>query len=143
MIDSTDRRTVLGLFLTGAVASAASAQSTSTPATSPAAEARPRQLFLFLFGPGPNWRPGVPMRQQDLREHAAYHDRLVREGRGFAGGGYVGMEGGMAIIRAADRAEAEAMLAIDPAIVNGVFAAEIREWRPRFHTDQRLVETVG
>ena len=102
--------------------------------------AQARQLFLFLFSPGPNWREDVPMRQQDLREHAAYHDRLVREGRGFAGGGYVGMEGGMAIVRAADRAEAEAILAADPAILNGVFAVELREWRPRFHTDAPLVE---
>ena len=84
----------------------------------------------------------MPMRQQDLREHAAYHDRLVREGRGFAGGGYVGMDGGMAIVRAADLAEAQAILAADPAVVNGVFAAEIRQWRPRFHTDGALVEAV-
>jgi uncharacterized protein YciI len=117
------------------------------PAAAPAAVQSPtqetagaRQLFLFLFRPGPNWREGVPMRQQNLREHAAYHDRLVREGRGFAGGGYVGMDGGMAIVRAADRAEAEAILAADPAILNGVFAAELREWRPRFHTDVPLVE---
>lgn len=108
------------------------------PAQSVPAQAR--QLFLFLFSPGPSWRPGVPMRQQDLREHAAYHDRLVREGRGFAGGGYVGMDGGMAIVRAADRAEAQAILAADPAIVNGVFVADLRQWTPRFHTDQRLVE---
>ena len=110
-------------------------------AQAPAREAaQARQLFLFLFSPGPNWREGVPMHRQDLREHAAYHDRLVREGRGFAGGGYVGMEGGLAIVRAADRAEAEAILAADPAILNGVFAADLREWRPRFHSDVPLVE---
>lgn len=136
MIDSTDRRAVLGLFLGIAGVSAAHAQTPTSSATTP-----PRQLFLFLFAPGPTWRPGVPMRQQDLREHAAYHDRLVREGRGFAGGGYVGMEGGMAIVRAADRAEAQAMLAADPAILNGVFVAELRQWQPRFHTEGRLIET--
>ena len=80
------------------------------------------------------------MRQQDLREHAAYHDRLVREGRGVAGGGYVGMDGGMAIIRAVNLAEAQAMLSADPAIVNGVFAADLRQWVPRFHSDAPLVE---
>jgi uncharacterized protein YciI len=100
----------------------------------------PRQLFLFLFRPGPAWREGVPMRQQDLRAHAAYHAQLLREGRSFAGGGYVGMDGGLAIVRAADRAEAEAMLAADPAILNGVFAAEIRQWAPRFHGPGALVE---
>lgn len=136
MIDSTDRRTLLGLFLGAGIAATAEAQPASVTAPPP------RQLFLFLFSPGPNWRPGVPMRQQDLRDHAAYHDRLVREGRGFAGGGYVGMEGGMAIVRAADRAEADAILAADPAILNGVFAAEIRQWQPRFHTPQPLVEAA-
>jgi len=101
-----------------------------------------RELFLFLFRPGPAWVAGRPMHQQDLRAHGAYHAALVREGRAAAGGGYVGMEGGMAIVRAADLAEAEAILAADPAIANGVFAAEIRQWRPRFHSDRPLVEAA-
>jgi len=80
------------------------------------------------------------MRQQELREHAAYHSRLVQEGRSVAGGGYVGEDGGMAIVRAADLAEAQAMLAADPAIVNGVFVAQLRQWAPRFHSPAPLVE---
>jgi uncharacterized protein len=107
------------------------------PEPTPAA---PRQLFLFLYRPGPAWRPGVPMAQQDLRAHGAYHARLVHEGRSVAGGGYVGEEGGMAIVRAANLEEARAMLVADPAIQNGVFAAEIRQWRPRFHSEVPLVE---
>jgi len=110
------------------------------PASTEGAAAPPRQLFLFLFRPGPAWQAGVPMRQQNLREHGTYHARLVREGRSVAGGGYVGEEGGMAIIRAADLTEAQAMLAADPAIQNGVFAAELRQWQPRFHSDRPLVE---
>jgi uncharacterized protein YciI len=106
----------------------------------PGPAAAPRQLFLFLYRPGPAWRVGVPMREQDLRAHAAYHAQLLHEGRSFAGGGYVGEEGGMAIVRAADRAEAEAMLAADPAIRNGVFTAELRQWAPRFHNERPLVE---
>jgi uncharacterized protein YciI len=126
------RLVFLALLLAGAPAAAQ---------TAPAATAiSPRQLFLFLFRPGPAWRPGVPMRQQDLRAHAAYHARLLAEGRSFAGGGYVGEDGGLAIVRAADMAEARAMLAADPAIVNGVFVAELRQWAPRFHNEQPLVE---
>jgi uncharacterized protein YciI len=119
---------LLALMLTGA----------QTP-PEPGAAA-PRQLFLFLYRPGPAWRPGVPMPRQDLRAHGVYHARLVREGRGVAGGGYVGEEGGMAIVRAATLEEARAMLAADPAIQNGVFAAEIRQWQPRFHSEAPLVE---
>jgi uncharacterized protein YciI len=123
-----------------ALVMAVTAVPAAAQSSSQGAAVQARQLFLFLFSPGPAWQPGVPMRQQDLREHAAYHDRLVREGRGFAGGAYRGMDGGMAIIRAADLAEAQAMLAADPAIVNGVFVAELRQWVPRFHSEQRLVE---
>jgi uncharacterized protein YciI len=127
---------LLAIALPLAWAAPAIAQTTAAAATAQPA----RQLFLFLFRPGPAWRAGVPMREQDLRAHAAYHAQLLREGRSFAGGGYIGMDGGLAIVRAVDRAEAEAMLAADPAILNGVFAAEIREWRPRFHNEAPLVE---
>jgi uncharacterized protein len=121
---------------------ASAATPTAAPAQAPAepAAAAPRQLFLFLFRPGPAWRAGVPMHQQDLRAHGAYHARLVREGRSVAAGGYVGEDGGMAIIRAASLEEAQAMLAADPAILNGVLAAELRPWAPRFHSDAPLVE---
>jgi uncharacterized protein YciI len=117
----------------------------AAPAQPPAgaSAAQPgRQLFLFVYRPGPAWRAGVPMRQQDLRAHGAYHARLVEEGRSVAGGGFVGLDGGMAIVRAANLAEAEAMLAADPAIINGVFAADIRHWQPRFHSPAPLVEAA-
>ena len=120
----------LALMLAGAPA----------PAQPEPAAAAPRQLFLFLYRPGPAWRAGRPMREQDLRAHAAYHARLLGEGRGFAGGGYVGEDGGLAIVRAAGIEEARAMLAADPAIQNRVFAAELRQWAPRFHNDAPLVE---
>jgi uncharacterized protein YciI len=118
----------------------AGAQTPAAPAPASQPAAQPRQLFLFLYRPGPAWRAGVPMARQDLREHAAYHARLVREGRSAAAGGYAGEDGGMAIVRAANRAEAEAILAADPAIRNGVFVAELRQWAPRFHNDAPLVE---
>jgi uncharacterized protein YciI len=120
---------ILSLLLAAALPSSAGAQ----PAASPT------PLFLFLYRPGPAWRAGVPMQRQDLRAHADYHARLVREGRSFAAGGFVGLDGGMAIVRAANRTEAEAMLAADPAILNGVFAAEVRQWAPRFRTNAPLV----
>ena len=109
----------------------ASAQSGSPPT---------RDLYLFLFRPGPAWVANQPMAQQNLGAHGAYHAGLVREGRSVAGGGYVGMDGGMAIVRAADAAEAREILAADPAIQSGVFAAEIRQWKPRFYSNQPLVE---
>lgn len=129
----TTRRTLLGSILAALAMGAAAAQA---PQPAPAGTGH---LFLFLFRPGPAWRHGEPMSRQDLRAHAAYHSRLVSEGRGFAGGGYVGEDGGMAIIRAPSRAEAQAILDADPAIVSGVFVAELRQWAPRFHPPAPLV----
>ena len=118
----------------------AGAQSQAPPPAAEPATTAPRRLFLFFYRPGPAWRAGRPMREQDLRAHAAYHARLLSEGRAFAGGGYVGEDGGLAIVRAAGLDEARAILAADPAIQNGVFVAEIRQWAPRFHNDRPLVE---
>ena len=108
-------------------------------AQAPAADP-PRQLFVIHYSPGPAWRPGRPMREQDLRAHGTYYAGLLREGRVFAGGGYVGEDGGLAIVRAANLAEAQALLAADPAISSGVFVATLRQWAPRFYSDGRLVE---
>ena len=106
------------------------------------ATAQPRagaqQLFLFQYAPGPAWRAGAPLREQGLGPHGAYMQQLQDQGRLFAGGGYASNDGGMAIVTAADMEEARAMLAADPAIISGIFVAELRHWRPRFRSDAPL-----
>jgi uncharacterized protein len=119
------------------VAAAALLALAATPACAQSPEA-PQHLFLFQYSPGPAWRAGVPMRQQGLGSHGAYMQRLQDEGRLFAGGGYVGEDGGMAIVSAASLEEARAMLAADPAITSGIFVAELRQWLPRFRSEQAL-----
>src|SRR5687768_4764412 len=72
-----------------------------------AAHAAPDQpVFAVIYRPGPTWKPGLPMAQQDLRAHAGYIARLATEGRVVAGGGWVGVDGGMALLRCADADEA-------------------------------------
>jgi uncharacterized protein YciI len=102
---------------------------------SPAAKTAGPELFLFLYRPGPSWRKGAPMKDQGLQPHGAYMKRLLDDGRLYAGGGFVDVDGGMAIMRAKDMDEARALLAADPAITAGIFQAEIRQWRPRFRAD--------
>ena len=102
-----------------------------TPVSTFAAQAA-QPLFAFIYRPGPAWKPGVPMTEQDLRPHGAYIAGLAKAGHVLGGGGFVGVDGGMAIVRAADAAEAARLLAADPAITAGVFEADLREWRPRF-----------
>jgi hypothetical protein len=43
----------------------------------------------------------------------ACHGKLVRDGRAVAAGGFVGVDGGMAILRVAHEADAQAILAAD------------------------------
>jgi len=106
----------------------------------PVAQAAPDQpLFAFIYRPGPAWKPGLPMAQQDLRAHGGYIARLTAEGRVVAAGGWAGADGGMAVLRAADADEAARLLAADPAITTGIFQADLRRWAPRFGVDADLV----
>jgi uncharacterized protein YciI len=105
-----------------------------------ATHAAPDQpLFAVIYRPGPAWKAGLPMAQQDLGAHAGYIARLAVEGRVVAGGGWVGLDGGMALLRCADAEEAARLLAADPAITTGVFQADVRRWSPRFGVDADLV----
>ncbi len=110
----------------------------SQPAAA-ATPAPPSPIFVVTYSPGPAWKPGRPMAEQDLRPHGAYYARLAAEGRVVAGGGFVGADGGMAVLRAADQREAQRLLAEDPAVVARVFAATLRAWKPRFGDDPALV----
>lgn len=118
---------LLGAALLAAPASAAAAPDPAEP------------LFVVIYRPGPAWKPGLPMAQQDMRPHGAFYARLQAEGRVMAGGGFVGEDGGMAVLRAPDAEAARRLLAADPAVVSGVFAAELRRWSPRFGVDPLLV----
>lgn len=129
----------LGLLIAAGLLTATIASAPAMAQTAADAEAaRPAQLFVFTYRPGPAWRAGLPMARQALGAHAAYHKRLVADGRSFAAGPFLTSEGGMAIVRAADLKEAQAMLAADPAIRSGVFTGSIEAWRPGFRTDQPL-----
>lgn len=129
---------LMAVLIAGFPGSSLAAQATSPSAQAPAAG---RKLFVFVYRPGPNWTQGLPMAKQNLRPHGAYFADLLRTGRVFAGGGFVGRDGGMAIVRAADLNEARAMLEADPAVSSGIFAADLHEWSPRFHSKDSLVET--
>ncbi|MBB5518037.1 YciI family protein [Amphiplicatus metriothermophilus] len=102
-----------------------------------------RALFIFAYSPGPAWVEGKPMREQNLLPHGRYIRSLLDEGRIFAAGGYADADGGVALVWAQDRAEAERLLAADPAIVEGVFTAEIRAWAPRFVSGETLQPIIA
>lgn len=132
---NTFRRAMRGALLVFALAFAPACATAQPSLPADAQAVTQTELFLFIYRPGPTWREGAPIaRQQGMREHGAYMQQLLSESHLVAGGGFhdTGTEGGMAIVRAASIDEARAILAADPAITTGTFAADLRHWRPRF-----------
>lgn len=71
------------------------------------------------------------MREQGLRDHFYYMKRLHSEDRIIAAG-ELGPDGGLVLLRARDQADADGVIAADPAVVAGLFVGEARRFVPRF-----------
>ena len=95
-------------------------------------------LFVVIYRPGPSWQQGRPMSEQGLLPHGRYYRGLFDDGRLFAGGGFTGSDGGMAILKVADMDAARAIVAADPAVTSGIFVAQLEQWRPRFQVTEPL-----
>ena len=119
-----------------------SAQSSPGPALQPPAATASTQgasnLFVVIYRPGPAWQQGRPMSEQGLLPHGRYYRGLFDDGRLFAGGGFTGSDGGMAILKVADMESARAIVAADPAVTSGIFVAQLEQWRPRFQVTEPL-----
>jgi uncharacterized protein YciI len=93
------------------------------------------QLFVIVHHRGPNWQPGVPyLEQPALGGHIGFMRSLEERGLMVLGGPYADDDSpdgivGMAIIRAADHAAAEAVAAEDPSLAAGLIVARVRPWR--------------
>ncbi len=96
-----------------------------------------RTLYAIVYRPGPAWRQGRPMREQDLAAHGRYMKQLFDQGVLFAGGP-LGAEDGLALVWAENDAAAADIVAKDPSVIAGVFVAKIEPWRPRFRRDEAL-----
>ncbi|WP_129792921.1 YciI family protein [Sphingosinicella sp. CPCC 101087] len=134
------RRIPSSLFLLAACLFASSASAASEPAevAPEATAATASELFVVIYRPGPAWQTGRPMNEQGLLPHGRYMRGLLDAGSLFAGGGFVGSDGGMAVLRAADLEAARAMVSVDPAVTSGIFVAEVEHWRPRFQSPEPL-----
>lgn len=109
----------------GAQADTAPPGAAPQPAATPAAQ----PLFALILAPGPAWKPGRPFAEQGLRPHFDYWMALFRAGA-IASAGPVGTDGGLVLLRAADQAAADAILAADPAVVAGIFTGTVRPYAP-------------
>lgn len=60
-----------------------------------------------------------------------YMRRLHLDGR-ITAAGELGADGGLVLLHARDKADAEAVIAGDPAVIAGLFVGEARRFVPRF-----------
>ncbi len=94
------------------------------------------ERFVVVYRPGPAWRAGRKVTEQDLRDHYYFLKALFEAGKLTLAGPFLDDTGGMAVFRARDRAEAERTLATDPAVVSGVLIGELRPFRAAFDAAQ-------
>lgn len=87
--------------------------------------------FAVVYQPGPRWRPGVAMRDQGLRDHFYYVQRLNKGGQ-IVLAGQLGPDGGLIVLNARDQSEADSIVAADPAVTAGLFSGTARPFTPRF-----------
>ena len=108
------RTLALALILTLLSAPPVLAAKDKPVAAKPAPVAKGR-LFAVVLGPGPAWKRGQPFKGPGLEAHRAYWKKLFDEGR-VASAGPLGGETGLVLLRARGQAEADALIAADPAV---------------------------
>jgi uncharacterized protein len=98
-------------------------------ASAPPAEPAAKATYLVVYRPGGGWLPGKPLAQQPLAEHFKYMVSLYEKGTLRFAGPFLDDTGGAVVLEAAGEAEANAIVAADPAVTARVFVAEIHPWR--------------
>jgi uncharacterized protein YciI len=94
-----------------------------------AAQPPEKATFLVIYRPGPAWLQGKPASEQPLKEHGKYMLSLFEKGSLKFAGPFTDDKGGAVVLEVASEAEAQALVAEDPAVKSGVFLHEIHPWQ--------------
>ncbi len=95
-----------------------------------AAQRAGRTYFAIIYDPGPEWKRGEPLSAQGLGDHGRYMRQLAQDGVIILAGPLSTSEGGLVILVAGNLDEAAAIMAQDPAVIQGKFVGRVSEWRP-------------
>src|SRR5262249_43905969 len=95
----------------------------------PAAQSPEKSTFLVIYRPGPGWLQGKPVSEQPLKGHGQYMLSLFEKGFLKFAGPFTDDQGGAVVLEVASEAEAQALVAGDPAVKSGVFIHEIHPWQ--------------
>lgn len=87
--------------------------------------------FVVVHSPGPNWKAGLALFEQDgVQDHIAHYRQLLVDGRLEIGGPFLDEYAGGMMIPAAGVGEAEliAFANADPAVASGLLRVAVRPW---------------
>lgn len=129
------------MLIAMAVIGAAGSAGGGAMASNSEGQAAAASSFAVIYRAGPKWKPGEPMEKQELREHFFFMRGLHREGR-LVLAGPMGPDGGLVLLWAHDRADADRTVAQDPAVRAGVFTAAVSSFTPRFVGEKGLTVAV-
>ncbi len=83
---------------------------------------------VVIYSKGTAWANSEAAQEQ-IKAHIAYQHRNFEAGKLVMGGPFVDEAGGMAILEAQSKEEAEAIVQSDPSIVSGTYTATLHPWR--------------
>jgi uncharacterized protein YciI len=90
---------------------------------------RTKHRVVVTFRAGPTWESGPPEDQPDWDAHADFVDTLIEDGMFVMGGPFSDYSGSLTLLEGVTAEEAEALVAGDPFVQNGVFVLEsVHEW---------------
>ena len=92
---------------------------------------KPEPQLVVFHRPGPRWRRGAPLFEQDgVHEHVAHYRAMLEAGKLLLGGPFMDDEGGgmMVAQKGVALEELTAFAARDPAVQSGLLTVEIRPW---------------
>jgi uncharacterized protein YciI len=98
----------------------------------------PKQQFVVIYRAGAAWQSGVPLEKQALGPHTQYLSSLFTQGTLLLAGPFLDAPGGLLLLTVSGVDEADATVANDPAVHDGIFQAEIRRFYPRFERASRV-----
>jgi uncharacterized protein len=88
-----------------------------------------KSTYLVIYRAGPAWPPGKRLSELPLKEHGRYMLSLYAQGLLKFAGGFADDTGGAVVLEVVDQAQAEALVADDPAVKTGLFVHELHPWR--------------
>ncbi len=91
-------------------------------------------MFIVIYPPGPAWLAGKSVREQPFyREHGRYMHQVFTHRQLLMGGPFLDNQGGLGILDVASVAQADEIVAHDPAVLAKVFQPHVHPWHVVFN----------